>query len=35
MKIIVKPTKKKLQGYCYGCTKQCQNKCQEQTGHQK
>ncbi len=27
MKFIVKPNKETTEGYCYGCGKQCQNKC--------
>lgn len=35
MKYIIKPSKKTIEGYCFGCGKQNQNKCDEQCGYQR
>lgn len=34
MKYIIKPSKKKIEGYCFGCKEQCQNDCGKQCGAQ-
>jgi Cys-rich peptide (Clo7bot family) len=32
MKYIVNPVDKIVEGYCFGCEKQCQNDCATQCG---